>query len=209
MAAQLLQVDAFHPEYKLIEQAADILRSGGIIILPTDSVYAYAVDLHNPNAVELISKAKGLKETKSNYSLLCKDISEISDYTLPFSRSIFKVMNRNLPGPFTFILPANKQVSKHFKAKRQEIGVRIPDHAVTQALLEQLGRPLITSSVVNDSDAVLDYYSDPDQLWDDHQNEVDAIVNSGSGQQIASTVVDCTGNEPAIIRQGQGELLVG
>lgn len=208
MAAQLLQVDAYNPSYKLIEQAAEILRSGGIIILPTDSVYAYAVDLHNPHAVELISKAKGLKETKSNYSLLCQDISEVSDYTLPFSRSIFKVMNRNLPGPFTFILPANKQVSKHFKAKRQEIGVRIPDHPVTQALLAQLGRPLITSSVVNEGDDLLDYYSDPDQLWDDYQNEVDAIINSGSGQQTASTVVDCTGSEPEIIRQGQGELLV-
>lgn len=208
MAAQLLQVDAYNPSYKLIEEAAKILRSGGIIILPTDSVYAYAVDLQNPHAVELISKAKGLKETKSNYSLLCQDISEVSEYTLPFSRSIFKVMNRNLPGPFTFILPANKQVSKHFKAKRQEIGVRIPDHPVTQALLTQLGRPLITSSVVNDGDDVLDYYSDPNQLWDDHQNKVDAIINSGSGQQTASTVVDCTSGEPDIIRQGQGELLV-
>lgn len=208
MAATLLHIDPQHPEYKLVEEAANRLRVGGLIIIPTDSVYAFAVDLHHSNAVELISRAKGLKETKTQYSLLCHDISEISDYTLPFSRTVFKLMNRHLPGPFTFILPANKQVSKHFKAKRQEIGVRIPDHPFVLALLRQLGRPIITSSIANEKDDILDYYTNPDHLWEDYGHLADVIINAGPGRQVASTVVDCTGSEPEIIRQGAGELLL-
>lgn len=202
MPALHLTVDTYAPDYRTIRQAVDILQKGGVCIIPTDSVYAFVADPRLSGAVDKLVKARGLKEQKTNFSFLCQDISQASEFTLPISRAVFKLMNRNLPGPFTFVLPASKATNKLFPFSRKEVGIRIPDHPVVMALLDQLAYPLMATSVVNMQDEVQTYFSDPEDLWERYSNTVDAIIDSGNGQQFATTVVDCLGAEPEVVREG-------
>jgi len=187
-----------------IRTVVDTLRSGGVIIFPTDTVYAFACDLFNKNGIELIAKIKNKDLTKSNMSFVCSQISQISEYA-KMSDSAFKLIKRNLPGAFTFILNGNNNLPKLFK-NRKTVGVRMPDNPIALAIINELGNPLMTSSIFY-NDQTTEYITDPELIEEKYGTLVDLIVDGGEGGIIPSTIVDCTTNEMVIIRQGAGELL--
>ncbi len=202
----LLEIHPENPEPRKIQQIVDILHRGGTIIYPTDTVYGLGCDIFDNNAVERICRLRGLDPSKAMLSFICKDISMISEFSQQIDNEVFRLMRRNLPGPFTFVLPANNRVPKLFKNRKKTIGVRIPDHTVPLAIVEQLGRPLLTTSLKSD-DEIMEYYIDPLDFRDDFEKQVDAIIDSGPGKNLPSTIVDCTGEEPVVIRQGAGVLV--
>ncbi len=183
----------------------DILKSGGIVVYPTDSVYGLGCDINNQKAAERIAKLKGTKLEKANFSFIFDDLSHLSDYTRPINNYIYKVMKRNLPGPFTFILDANNNVPKIFKSKKKTIGIRIPDNNIIRKIVEELGNPIMTTSV-HDDDEIVEYITDPELIYENFKDKVDIVVDGGYGNNVASTVVNCVDNEIEIIRQGAGEL---
>ena len=194
-----------NPEQKKLNEAVKVLKKGGVIIYPTDTVYSMACDLMNRKAVERMAQIKGVKVEKANFSLICHDLSHISDYTIQFSNAIYKLMKRALPGPFTFILNANNSVPKLFQAKKKTIGIRVPDNNIARMLVQELGNPLISTSV-HDEDEVIEYITDPELIYEKYQNRVNAVINGGYGKNEASTVIDCTSDEPTIIREGIGSV---
>ena len=201
-----LRINADNIEWPKIRQIAEELEKGGILIYPTDTVYGLGCDIQNQKAVERICRIRGLDPKTANLSFICDNIGQIANYTKPISNELFKVLKKNLPGPFTFILPANNSVPKLFKNKKKTVGVRIPDHPIPLAIVEALGRPILTTSLRSD-DEILEYFTDPADIYEDYKHQVDVFVNSGFGGNMASTVVDCTGGELAIIREGMGELI--
>ncbi len=201
----LIQIHPKNPDKRKIEQVVTILKKGGVIIYPTDTVYSMACDLHNRKAVERMAQLKGIKVEKANFSLICYDLSHIADFTVQFSNNIYKMMKRALPGSFTFILNANNSVPKLFKSKKKTIGIRVPDNNIARALVKQLGNPLISTSV-HDEDEILEYITDPELIHEKYETQVSLVIDGGYGKNEASTIVDCTGNEPEIIRQGIGEI---
>lgn len=203
----LLKINPQNPDKRKIQQVVDILQNGGIIIYPTDTVYGLGCDINNTNAVERICRLRNLEPEKANLSFICKDISQIAQYTLPIDNQIFRVMRKNLPGAFTFILKSNNTVPKMFKNRKRTIGVRIPNHAVPIAIVEALGHPILTTSLKSD-DEILEYFTDPIDIYEDFKKLVDVVIDAENGGNIASTVVDCTGNELVIIREGAGSLQI-
>ncbi len=203
----LLKINPDNPEQRKIDQVADCLNDGGIIIYPTDTVYGLGCDISHPKAVERICRLRNLDPAKAMLSFICSDISEVANYTTPISTPVFKLMRKNLPGPFTFVLNSNNQVPKLFKNKKRTIGVRIPDHPVPAAIVKTLGRPILTISLKSD-DEISEYYTDPEDFKDDFLKLVDILVDSGVGKNTPSTIVDCTGDEPLLIREGAGELVL-
>ena len=201
----LLEVHPDNPEKRKIDQIISILKKGGVIIYPTDTVYSMACDLTNRKAVERMAKIKGVKLEKANFSLICSDLSNISDYTVQFGNNIYKLMKRALPGPYTFILNANNSVPKLFKSKKKTIGIRVPNNIIAQTLVEELGNPLISTSV-HDDDEILDYITDPELIHDKYEKLIDVIIDGGYGNNEASTIIDCTSNEPEVLREGIGSL---
>ncbi|MEN0003724.1 MAG: L-threonylcarbamoyladenylate synthase [Bacteroidota bacterium] len=201
----LLSINPEYPEGRKLKQVSEVLASGGIIIYPTDTVYALGCDIFNQKAVERICRLRGLKPEKAMLSFICKDISQISEYTKPIDNEVFRMMKRNLPGPFTFILKSNNTVPKLFKNKKRTVGVRIPDHLIVTQLLEEFGRPILSTSLKSD-DEILEYFTDAVDIYDDFKKQVDIVIDGGVGGNVPSTVIDCTGNEPLIIREGAGEL---
>jgi tRNA threonylcarbamoyl adenosine modification protein (Sua5/YciO/YrdC/YwlC family) len=193
-----------NPAPRHIRQIVDILQNGGVIIYPTDTVYGIGCDITKPKAIERVAQLKGIKAEKANFSFICYDMSHLSDYTKPIENNIFKMMKRNLPGPFTFILEANNNVPKILKANRKTIGIRIPDNNIIREIVNALGNPILTTSLKAD-DEILEYTTDPELIYEDYQNLVDAVIDGGYGGNIASTVVDCTNDEPEIIRLGSVE----
>jgi len=204
----LFKINPTHPEGRKIRQVAEKLDEGGIIIYPTDSVYGLGCDIFNQKAVERICWIRELDSAKAMLSFICKDISQISEYAHQLDNDVFKLMKRNLPGPFTFMLRSNNKVPKLFKNRKRTIGVRIPDNPITMAIVEELGRPILTASLKSD-DALLEYETDPSEFYDDYKKLVDIVIDGGIGQVEPSTVVDCTGDEPVILREGIGELVPG
>lgn len=201
----LLEVHPENPEKRKIDQIISILKKGGVIIYPTDTVYSMACDLNNRKAVEKMAQIKGIKVEKANFSLICSDLSHISDYTVQFGNNIYKLMKRALPGPYTFILNANNSVPKLFKSKKKTIGIRVPNNIIAQTIVEQLGNPLISTSV-RDDDKILDYITDPELIHDKYEKLIEVVIDGGYGQNEASTIIDCTSNDPEIIREGIGTL---
>ncbi len=199
----LLSIHPDNPDKRKIDQAIQTLKKGGIIIYPTDTVYSMACDLNNRKAVERMAQIKGIKIEKANFSLICHDLSNISDYTVQFSNSIYKMMKRALPGPYTFILNANNSVPKLFKSKKKTIGIRVPDNNIARILVEQLGNPLISTSV-HDDDEILEYITDPELIHEKYKNTLDLVIDGGYGQNEASTIIDCTGDEVKVVREGIG-----
>ncbi|MDD4149856.1 MAG: L-threonylcarbamoyladenylate synthase [Bacteroidales bacterium] len=193
-----------NPDLRSIRQIVDILQNGGVIIYPTDTVYGIGCDITKPKAIERVAQLKGVKAEKANFSFICYDMSHLSDYTKPIDNSIFKLMKRNLPGPFTFILEANNNVPKILKANRKTIGIRIPDNNIIREIVNALGNPILTTSLKAD-DEILEYTTDPELIYEDYQNLVDAVIDGGYGGNIASTIIDCTNDEPQIIRLGSIE----
>ena len=201
-----LRINADNIEWPKIRQIAEELENGGLLIYPTDTVYGLGCDIQNQKAVERICKLRGLDPKTANLSFICNNIGQIANYTKPISNELFKVLKKNLPGPFTFILPANNSVPKLFKNKKKTVGVRIPDHPIPLAIVEALGRPILTTSLRSD-DEILEYFTDPADIYEDYKHQVDVFVNSGFGGNMASTVVDCTDGELSVIREGMGELI--
>ena len=193
-------------DQRKITTIVDLLNNNGIIIIPTDTVYAIACSIKSNSAFEKICRFKNVKPEKANFSFLCNDLKDISFYTKPFDRSIYKLLNKNLPGAFTFILEASSNVPSIFRSKKKTIGIRIPNHAVALKIIETLGCPLMATSLHNSDDPIADYLTDPKEIFEKFENDIDLIVDSGNGGNIPSTVVDCSSGEAVIIRQGLGEL---
>jgi len=201
----LVRIHPDNPEERKIDQIVAILKKGGVIIYPTDTVYSMACDLNSRKAVEKLAQFKGLKVSKINFSLICSDLSHISDFTVQFSNAIYKLMKRALPGPYTFILNANTSVPKLFKSNKKTIGIRVPDNNIVKEIVSALGNPLISTSVHSD-DEILEYITNPELIHEKYEKMVDAVIDGGYGNNYASTVIDCTQDEPIIIREGIGSL---
>lgn len=192
------------PNERDILRIAEVLREGGVIIYPTDTIYAIGCDINQVKAVQRVCQLKGVKPEKANFSMICRDLSNIAAYA-KVSNETFKVMKRNLPGPYTFILPATSKLPNVLMNKRKTIGIRVPDNRIVMAIVEELGNPLLTTSVKADDD-VVEYMTDPELIYEKYGKSVDIVVDGGYGQNVASTVVDCTGPSIEIVRQGIGEL---
>lgn len=205
MSAELIDIHPDNPQKKRIEYVVEQLNLGKIIIYPTDSVYNFGCALNNKRAIERIAKLKKLKLKDANFSLVFNSISEISEYTKQYSRSTFKLMNKALPGPYTFILPANNQVSRLFDNKKREVGVRIPNNKICNDIVDLLGQPIVTSSVREDDD-VNEYLTDPEVIFDEHKYDVDIIISGGIGNLNPSTVINCLNEDPIVIREGIGNI---
>lgn len=201
--ARLFRVHPENPEERKIRELVTILRAGGLVIYPTDTVYGIGCDIFQPKAIEKIARLKNIRPEKANFAIICHDMSHLSEYAR-ISTPVFKVMKRALPGPFTFILPATTEVPKIFHNNRKTIGIRIPDHPIPQALVKELGHPILTSSIV-DEDDVLEYSTDPELIFEKFQHQVDAVIDGGYGHNVASTVVLCENDEFEVIRTGLGD----
>lgn len=201
--AKLLSIFPDHIEGHKLEAAADSLKEGGVVIYPTDTIYAMGCSIMNPQAIERMAKIKGIRSDKAVFSLIVHDFSHLTDYTRPLSTSVFKLMKRCLPGPFTFILEANSNITRMMNSRRKTVGIRIPDNPVTLGLVEKLGCPLVSTSL-HDDDEILKFPTDPDEIFNLYNDKVDVVINGGYGNNEESTIIDCTGEEPVIIRQGKG-----
>jgi tRNA threonylcarbamoyl adenosine modification protein (Sua5/YciO/YrdC/YwlC family) len=194
-----------NPNPKEINRVADILRDGGVIIYPTDTVYGIGCDITKGKAIERVAQIKGQRVEKANFSFIVYDLSHLADFTKPIDNQIYKLMKRNLPGPFTFILEANNNVPKILKSKKKTVGIRIPDNPIILEIVRVLGNPILTTSV-HSGDIVLDYTTDPELIDEDMGHLVDMVIDGGFGNNVPSTIVDCTGPEISIVRQGLGTL---
>ncbi len=190
---------------KDLKRISECLQAGGVIIYPTDTIYAIGCDINNRSAIERVAKIKSLKVEKADFSFVFYDLSHISEYTKQFDSGTFKLLKRNLPGAFTFILEANNSIPKLFKNKKRTLGIRIPDNAICRSIVENFGNPIISTSV-HDDDEVLEYTTDPELIYEKYQDQVDLVIDGGYGNNEASTVVDLTSGYAEIIRQGVGEL---
>jgi tRNA threonylcarbamoyl adenosine modification protein (Sua5/YciO/YrdC/YwlC family) len=199
----LLKINPGNIDQRLIKTVVNVLKNDGVIIYPTDTVYAMGCDIYSNKAIEKICRIKNIKPQQSNFSFICSDLSHISDFTRPFDRSVYKMLNRCLPGPFTFILNANSAVPAIFKNHKKTIGIRIPDHAVPLSLIKELGNPIMSTSLHND-DEIVEYLTDPAEIFEKFENVANLIIDGGYGGNEPSTIVDYTGIEPTIVRQGAG-----
>lgn len=204
-----IEIHPISPEPRKIKQAADILRDGGIIVYPTDTVYGLGCDMFNHQAVEKVCQIKHLDPDKAMLSLICKDISQVAEYAAQIDNQVFKLLKRNLPGQFTFILRSGNAVPKLFKNKKRTIGIRIPDNKIALALVEELGRPILSTSLKLDSDLddFDEYPTDPFEFKEHYEKITDLVIDGGIGGNEPSTLVDCSKDEIEIIRQGAGELV--
>lgn len=201
----LIKLYEENPSPKHIRTIVECLRDGGIIIYPTDTVYTFGCDIYKPKAIEKIARIKGVDSKKNNFSIVCENLSSLSDFTKPISNPTFKMMRRCLPGPYTFILFANSKVPKLFQRKKKTVGIRIPNNAIVQHIIEELGNPILSTSL-HHKDKVLDYISDAELIYEEYKNQVDIVIDGGFGGNIPSTIIDCTQSENVIIREGLGDL---
>lgn len=202
--AEFIKIYEDNPNPKEIKRVVKILREGGVIIYPSDTVYALGCDIKNVRAMERVAQLRGVKLEKANFSFVCENLSNLSDYVRQIDSPTFKILKRNLPGPYTFILPGNNNLPTVFK-KKKEVGIRVPDNAITLAIVRELGNPIISTSI-KDEDEVIEYTTDPELIHEKWDKLVDLVIDGGYGGNVASTVIDLTGDEPLIIREGKGEL---
>lgn len=200
----LIEIHPENPEDRKIEEVVNCLKRGGVIIYPTDTIYSIGCDLKNKKAIERVAKLKGVKLRNANFSLICFDLSALGDYTKQFGRSVFKAMNKALPGPFTFILNASNKVPKLFDTNRKEVGIRIPNNKIARQIVQVLGNPIIATSV-HDDDDVLEYTTDPTLIHEKYEHLVDLVISGGYGNNQPSTVVNCTNDVIEIVREGIGD----
>lgn len=194
-----------NPNPREILKIVDVLRQGGLIIYPTDTVYGLGCDITNQKAVEKVARWKGVKIEKANFSFICSDLSHLSDFTKPIANSTFKLMKKNLPGPFTFILEANNNVPRYFKGKKKTVGIRVPDNAIIREIVAELGNPILSTSI-HDEDEILEYTTDPELIHEKYQDLAEIIIDGGYGELVPSTIVDCSGPVIEILREGKGKL---
>ncbi len=204
MTAELLAIHPVNPEPRKISRVVEVLRKGGVIVYPTDTIYGIGCDLLNRRAVERLCQITGVKPQKLNLSFICNDLSHISHYVKRLDTPEFKILKKLLPGPFTFIFESSNNVPKILDVNKKTVGIRIPDHAIPLALVQQLNNPLITSSI-KDDDIIKEYTTDPEEIFEDFKNHVDLVIDGGAGGNVPSTVVDFTSGEPEVTRQGLGE----
>lgn len=200
---QFIKIYPDNPNPAAIAKVVKILKDGGLIIYPTDTVYGLGCDITNTKALERIAKIKGVKLEKANFSFVCHDLSNISDYVKQISTPVFKLLKKALPGAYTFILPGNNSLPKEFK-KKTTVGIRVPDNAIALEIVRQLGNPIVSTSIY-DEDEVLEYSTDPELIFEKWQNLIDAVVDGGYGDNQPSTIIDLSGDEPVVVRVGKGD----
>jgi len=205
----LLKIHPDNPPERLINQAADVLRRGGVIIYPTDTLYGFGCDIYNTAAIERICRLKNIRPKDARFSFVCCDLSHLSDYARQVDTPTFRLLKAALPGPFTFILPASRAVPKGVQNKQDTVGIRVPDHRITAALVRTLDHPIMSVSLPQDDD--VEYWTDPEEIHDRFGDAVDLVIDGGPGGIIPSTVVDLTRGEPEVLREGAGDFgaLVG
>ena len=202
--AQFIKIYPDKPNEAAIAKVVKVLQDGGLVIYPTDTVYGLGCDITNTKALERIAKIKGVKLDKANFSFICHDLSNISDYVRQIDTSTFKLLKRALPGPYTFILPGNNNLPKEFK-KKTTVGIRVPDNSIALEIVRQLGNPIVSTSI-RDEDDVIEYTTDPELIFEKWQNLVDVVIDGGYGDNVGSTIIDLSGDEPFIVREGKGSL---
>lgn len=202
--AQFIKIYEDKPSETAIDKVVKVLKDGGLVIYPTDTVYGLGCDITNTKALERIARIKGVKLEKANFSFICSDLSNLSDYVKQINTSTFKILKRALPGPYTFILPGNSNLPKEFK-KKTTVGIRIPDNSIVLEIVRQLGNPIVSTSIY-DEDEVIEYTTDPELIFEKWQNLVDMVIDGGYGDNIPSTIIDLSGYEPEVVREGKGSL---
>ena len=198
----LLQIHPQNPQPRLISQVAECLKDGGVIVYPTDTIYGLGCDIFQPKAIEKICRIKNIDPRKAQLSFICSDLSHLSDYTKSIDTPLYRVLKSHLPGPYTFILPASKQVPKILQSKKSTIGLRIPDNIICQQILEALGHPLISASLPGE---MVEEYTDPEVIYERFETQVDLVIDGGIGGMVPSTIIDCTTSDWTVIREGLGE----
>lgn len=202
--AEFIKLYEDNPNPKQIAKVVKVLRDGGLVIYPTDTVYGLGCDITKSRALEKIARIKGIKLSKANWSFVCHDLSNLSDYVKQIDTKTFKILKRALPGPYTIILPGNNNLPKDFK-KRKTVGIRVPDNNIARAIVQELGNPIVSTSI-RDEDEVLEYTTDPELIFEKWENTVDLVIDAGFGGNVGSTIIDLSGYEPEIIRVGKGSL---
>jgi len=204
--AQFIKLYNENPNEKEIAKIVEVLRNGGLIIYPTDTVYGLGCDITNTKALEKIARIKGVKLEKANFSFVCSDLKNLSDYVKQIDSSTFKLLKRALPGAYTFIMQGNNNLPKDFK-KKKTVGIRVPDNLIARTIVERLGNPIVSTSIY-DEDDVIEYTTDPELIFEKWQNLVDIVIDGGDGDNTASTVIDLSGDEPVVIREGKGDISI-
>lgn len=202
--AKILKIYPENPQESLINEVVKTLQNGGLIIYPSDTVYALGCDINNIKAMEKLAQLKKIKLEKAHFSIICNDLSHLSNFTRSVDTSVFRFLKSKIPGPFTFILEANKNLPLAYKGHKT-VGIRVPDHPIPQLIVEKLGNPIASTSI-KDDDEVIEYTTDPELIAEKYDHLVDLVIDSGYGDNVASTIVDLTSGEPEIIRQGKGEI---
>lgn len=202
--AQLIKIYPENPNPREIDKVVKVLKNGGLIIYPTDTVYGLGCDITNIKALEHLAKIKGVKLEKADFSFICEDLSNLSDYVKQIDTSVFKILKRALPGAYTFILPGSKKLPNPFK-KRKTVGIRVPDNSIILALVAALGNPIVSTSI-RDEDDILEYITDPELIYEKWENLVDIVIDGGYGGNEGSTIVNLSDDSPVIIREGKGSL---
>lgn len=199
----LIHLHPDNPQSRNIKTVVDCLRSGGVIIYPTDTIYGIGCDIYNPAAIERICRIKKIQPKDANFSFICRDLSHLSDYARNIGTPVFRLLKKALPGPYTFILEATKEVPKLLKTKKDTVGIRVPDHIICQTIVQELGHPIMSASLPMDDH--VEYFTDPEVIHDIFEKQVDLVIDSGIGSMLASTVIDCTGDVPELVREGAGD----
>ena len=202
--SEFIKIYENKPNEAAIAKVVKVLRDGGLVIYPTDTVYGLGCDITNTKALERIAKIKGVKLEKANFSFICHDLSNLSDYVKQVDTATFKLLKRALPGPYTFILPGNNNLPKEFK-KKTTVGIRIPDNTIALEIVRQLGNPIVSTSI-HDDDDVIEYTTDPELIFEKWQNLVDMVIDGGYGDNMGSTTIDLSGDDPIVVREGKGSL---
>lgn len=201
----LIKIYPDNPNEKVIQQVVDVLKKGGIIIYPTDTIYGMGCDISNSKAIEKICKIRGIKPEKANFSIICYDLSHISDFTRQIDNETFRVIKKALPGPFTFIFNANKNVPKLLSSNKKTVGIRVPDNTIAREIVKMLGNPILSTSI-HDDDEIIEYSTDPELIHEKYKDIVDLVIDGGYGDNEPSTIVDCSVGDFEILRQGKGKL---
>ena len=207
MSAEFIEINQQDPDHRILKKIADSIRSGGIIIYPSDTLYGLGCDITNKQAIERICRIKGIKPEKANFSFICRDFTTISTFTKPISNANYKLLKKNLPGPFTFIFQASNSLPKLMKNRKKTVGIRIPDSALIDSLLSYLEHPILSTSITNIDDEFTPYPTDPYEIYETYQHEVDIVLDGGYGKNIPSTVIDLTSGQLNMVREGLGELV--
>lgn len=202
--SEFIKIYEDKPSEAAIKKVVQVLKDGGLVIYPTDTVYGLGCDITNSRALEKLAKIKGIKLEKANFSFVCSSLSNISDYVKQIDTATFKILKRALPGPYTFILPGNNDLPKEFR-KKKTVGIRVPANNIALQIVELLGNPIVSTSI-HDDDEVIEYSTDPELIFEKWNNKVDIVIDGGYGDNVASTIIDLTGYEPEVIREGKGSL---